>query len=514
MRKIKYLIITLMVLLGILCVDTLNVEAAPSNIKMKSKSSLYYFSESKGTDYISGYNFYRKELTDGTLVYCISNIDTSVPGGKTLSLTGEIKDKGLAYIIENGYPKKTFTGDNKKDYYITQSAIWEYFDETKGSNNWGKTSFSSSSTGMKKHVYNLVQAAKKASKSTTSNDKVNLILTNTKMALNSDGSYYVSYPIRVSTTLGNSVTISLKNTSDKSFVEGTDGTKKTKFKSGEEFRVYVPNDNSSLKNVEVVATATNEIVKAYRYSTGKSSYQDIGYLVKTKDTITSKLTLNYEQLETKLKISKQDITSKKELAGAVLVIKDSNNNVIETWVSGNEPHYIEGLKAGNYTLTETIAPDGYKLSSETINFTLKANGEVQTVVMYNSKEEVKTTKVKISKQDITSKEEVAGASLVIKDSTGKVVESWVSGSSPHYVEGLAEGNYTLTETVAPTGYKLSSDTINFTVKADGNITSVVMYNEKYSVPITDLDVNTSVIIGALALMLLGSGLVFYAKRSH
>ena len=32
---------------------------------MKSKSSLYYFSENNGTDYISGYNFYLKEHTSG-----------------------------------------------------------------------------------------------------------------------------------------------------------------------------------------------------------------------------------------------------------------------------------------------------------------------------------------------------------------------------------------------------------------------------------------------------------------
>ena len=216
---------------------------------------------------------------------------------------------------------------------------------------------------------------------------------------------------------------------------------------------------------------------------------------------------------TKVKISKQDITSKEELPGATLVIKDKNGKEVASWVSESTPHYIEGLNPGEYTLTETIAPKGYILSQETISFVVKADGKVTSVVMYNAKE-TKVTKVKISKQDITSKEELPGATLVIKDKDGKEVESWVSESTPHYIEGLNPGEYTLTETIAPKGYALSQETISFTIKDDGSVTSVVMYNARYTdVPITDLNVSTASIIGAAVLMLLGTGLVFYAKKS-
>ena len=83
-------------------------------------------------------------------------------------------------------------------------------------------------------------------------------------------------------------------------------------------------------------------------------------------------------------ISKQDITNKKELPGATLVVKDYDGNVIEQWVSTNEPHIIKDLKPGIYTLTETIAPEGYILSSETITFTVKEDGSITKVVMYNT----------------------------------------------------------------------------------------------------------------------------------
>ena len=193
-----------------------------------------------------------------------------------------------------------------------------------------------------------------------------------------------------------------------------------------------------------------------------------------------------EEKPTKVKISKQDITTKEELPGATLVIKDANGKEIEKWVSTNEPKYIEGLAVGNYTLCETQAPDGYVLATECIKFTVKNDGSIASVIMYNSKkpveEEPKPTKVQISKQDITTKKELPGATLVIKDANGKEIEKWVSTNEPKYIENLAEGKYTLCETQAPDGYVLATECVNFTVKADGNVTKVVMYNTKKEVP--------------------------------
>ena len=87
---------------------------------------------------------------------------------------------------------------------------------------------------------------------------------------------------------------------------------------------------------------------------------------------------------TKVEISKRDITTDNELAGATLQIIDDKCNVVEEWVSTNEPHYIEAqLVAGKtYTLTETAAPDGYTIANS-IDFTVNADGTVTPVVMYD-----------------------------------------------------------------------------------------------------------------------------------
>ena len=68
------------------------------------------------------------------------------------------------------------------------------------------------------------------------------------------------------------------------------------------------------------------------------------------------------------------------------MVKDKDGEVVDEWISTNTPHMITGLKPGEYTLNEVIAPNGYVLSDETITFTVKEDGSITSVVMYNSPE--------------------------------------------------------------------------------------------------------------------------------
>ena len=97
-----------------------------------------------------------------------------------------------------------------------------------------------------------------------------------------------------------------------------------------------------------------------------------------KDTV-----LSMTDEDTKIEISKQDITTKKELEGAKLKVTDEDGKVIDEWTSGKQPHMIKNLTAGEtYTLTEVIAPKNYKVA-ESIQFTVKDTGVAQKVVMYD-----------------------------------------------------------------------------------------------------------------------------------
>ena len=216
---------------------------------------------------------------------------------------------------------------------------------------------------------------------------------------------------------------------------------------------------------------------------------------------------------TKVDISKQEITGGKEIPGAHLVIKDKDGNVVAEWDSTETPHYIERIPIGSYTLTETKPADGY-VTAETISFEVKDTPEIQHVKMYDD-----VTKVEISKQDITTKEELPGAKLVIRDKDGKTVETWVSTDEPHYIEKLPIGDYTLTEITAPNGYQ-KAETVKFTVKDTGEIQHVVMYDSPIP-PQTSTPPKTSDPINPMlpaeagaAAALLAAGLVMRRKKKE
>ena len=169
----------------------------------------------------------------------------------------------------------------------------------------------------------------------------------------------------------------------------------------------------------------------------------------------------------KVEISKKDLTTMEELPGAELTLTDKDGKKIDRWVSTDKPHYIEKLSAGDYTLTEVKAPDGYAFS-ESVPFTVLPTGEVQRFEMRDD-----VIKVEISKVDITTNKELPGAELIITNKDGKVVEHWTSTEKPHYIEKLPAGEYTLTEVTAPNGYEIAED-ISFTVLPNGDVQRVVM----------------------------------------
>ncbi|WP_294483512.1 SpaA isopeptide-forming pilin-related protein [uncultured Ruminococcus sp.] len=182
---------------------------------------------------------------------------------------------------------------------------------------------------------------------------------------------------------------------------------------------------------------------------------------------------------TKVEFTKTDITGERELEGAKLQVIDKDGNIIDEWISSNISHVIEGmLIAGEeYILHEEISPEGY-VTAEDITFTVSEDGKMDKVTMKDD-----TTKVRISKRDITTDEELPGATLIIMDENGNTVEEWVSTNEGHFIEGkLVAGKiYTLREITAPDGYEVAND-VQFTVNEDGSVTEVVMYDKKKSSP--------------------------------
>ncbi len=170
---------------------------------------------------------------------------------------------------------------------------------------------------------------------------------------------------------------------------------------------------------------------------------------------------------TLIEISKSDITGENELEGARLTVFDSENKVIDTWISSDIAHKIEGLIVGKeYTLKEELAPEGYVIATE-IKFTIKNTTEIQKI-------EMKDKIVEVLKADLTTGEELEGAELEVIDEECNTIDKWISTKEPHQVQGLEEGKtYILKETTAPYGYEITKE-IKFVVTTDKETQKIEM----------------------------------------
>ena len=180
---------------------------------------------------------------------------------------------------------------------------------------------------------------------------------------------------------------------------------------------------------------------------------------------------------TKVEISKADMTDGHELPGAKLKITNASGCTIAEWETNGQPHRIERLKPGDYTLIETTAPTGYLLSEE-VHFTVQETGEIQKVTMYDAP----AHSLILTKRDIATNAKLADARLTIRDAYGTTIDRWTTTDGDHAIRVLPERSaakdphknllllsddtsehvYTMVEELAPNGY-LIAESITFKV---------------------------------------------------
>lgn len=183
--------------------------------------------------------------------------------------------------------------------------------------------------------------------------------------------------------------------------------------------------------------------------------------------------------------AKEDILS---VEGKILAEADT---LIESQATdaGGKIAFTADLPLGNYYVKELEAAPGYLLDEESYDVDFTYQG--QSVKVIASKLEVKDepTTAEISKTDITTGEEVAGAKLEIIDKSGEVAASWTSTEEKHTVYGLPAGDYILRETMAPTeqGYVKAED-VAFTIEGTGEVQKVEMKDDYTKVEISKVDI--------------------------
>ncbi len=138
--------------------------------------------------------------------------------------------------------------------------------------------------------------------------------------------------------------------------------------------------------------------------------------------------------------------------------------------------FTADLPLSTYYIVELEAAEGYLLDEEI--YWLDATYQGQDVELIALQLDVtdEPTIVELRKTDITTGEEIPGASMQLLDSEGNLIEEWISTTESHVIYALAAGTYILREESAPEGYVVASE-ITFEVLETGEVQTVTMCDE-------------------------------------
>ena len=514
LSKMTKRILTLVIAIAFVAGSIVSVKAASETIQLGDAP---YVNER----YIAGVGFYHKQTTDGQELYCL-NIHKSTARNTQATLVKNSKyiDGGIVYILKNGYPNKSITGNSDKDYYITQTAVWWYLDEVHKTSNLGEQFKSTGSEtangkGMRAIIKNLVSEAKQHT-----NDSINitdsaLSLSSSSNSMSLSNGYYVSGDIKASTATNvSSYIVSISNAPSGTKIVKSDGTEtdaknEVTINANESFKVKVPVKSvaNTAEDITVNAKATgNTSYTAYEYQPTNSKMQNVALLEKVTKNVntTIKLTIN----SSKVTVIKTDSVTGKPLAGAKLVLKDSNGNIKASWTSTVNAHIIRNLANGTYTLEETEAPSGYLLNKNKTTFTISDNDNNIKITYENAPKKVV---VQITKIDQETNKPLAGAVLVLKDSNGKIIKRFTTTTDTTVFTDLENGTYTVEEESAPTGYMKSDEKITFTIDDEHLSHQINFINVKETI-VPNTASSASIILTILGIVITGTGITYIYKN--
>ncbi|AJG77854.1 SpaA isopeptide-forming pilin-related protein [Bacillus thuringiensis] len=242
---------------------------------------------------------------------------------------------------------------------------------------------------------------------------------------------------------------------------------------GEALSKQLPVGSYTLKEVEAP--------KGYELSSSSVSVDVEANKVVTVDVVNKKIP---EKVTGQFEVVKVDANDKtKLLSGAEFEVYKDGKRVAELKTDESGKVMSPKLPLGEYTVKETKAPAGYKLSDKEWKVTIQNEKEVVKVEAENEKILGSLQIIKMDDKDQTKR--LAGAEFTLKDVKGNVVKEGITTdkSGTVKVDGLVPGEYTLEETKAPEGYKALEVTIEVNVVANEVVKQDVL-NEKVKEEIT------------------------------
>lgn len=478
------------------------INAFESSLTVNQHGSVLYFNGSSITLLSEiptnrSYPAMKMKNSTGGHILCVSGFELYVPNTNDVCTYSEWSGNekyGVAYIINL---INNTNGSANEKYYWEEVLINQYLgnikcsDDTTGSQTCSVLLNDDSSVKILNTNKNISQIVSDAKNYANSNPAKAVSITvagketiNLTFTENSDGYYYSD-----AVTISANSSYSLGNISNSKF---------TYTKNGDTYTFKIKASDIGVNSTEsftISAEAKNTYYVASKYDCPGQNVQDVTLdFVESKTntdtvTITGSVTGNPVSFEVK----KMD-NDKKPIEGATFMIQtqtQKNNGINGVGKKTNSEGKIvfDGLSAGTYYVTETVAPTGFLKDTTPIKVTIDKSGNITVngvadadgvVEIYNT-----PTSVLINKIDEDTKESITGVKLQLLDINKKEISctqlnsdgtknilqncTWVSTKNSIKLVGLPTGTYYLKEVEAKEGYILNSTMIKILIDDAGNI---------------------------------------------
>ncbi len=433
-------------------------------------------------------------------VYCLEKNKGWSPG-ETITRNETPLDDGYVYLLQNGYPKKSLTGDNANDEYLTQIAVWWYQDLVNGvsDNETGVLTANQKSVIKSSKYYRyiepLITGAVNAKNNPIEINPTFSINTN-DFKLSSDNKYLMTDSITITSNVDyDNYLISVDNNAVEVLDNNNNVISNNTINKGESFKLRVDLskiDNPITVNISAIVNYTE--FEAYSYDPPKEDMQQsvASVLVPVSK---QKVVSNSVSMPTgSLTIRKVD-TENKPLEGAnIEVIRKATNKTVANFETTTEDYVIDNLLPGEYEIKELSAPNGYYIDNESTNVIINDSNLNVTKEIINSK-----YIVRIAKRTYDQGGFISGAVLNIVNSNNEVVETITTTNGYTFLDTskLSEGTYKVIEVTAPDGYFVNTEGEEFTIDKNHTNIEVIFHDEVNEVIIDKKDEENNFVSGAV-----------------
>ncbi|MDM0612738.1 SpaA isopeptide-forming pilin-related protein, partial [Clostridium perfringens] len=242
--------------------------------------------------------------------------------------------------------------------------------------------------------------------------------------------------------------------------------------------------------------------------------KDLSFVI-DKDGETKTVTVENKVKTGEVDFTKTDVATGENIEGAkieIIGVNEQNKHIKVDFTSSKDGNRFN-LPEGKYEFHETQAPNGYELSTEVGTFEIK-DGEITKA---NLKNERTTGVLEFTKTDVATGEVLEGAKIKIECleglDKGKVIEFTSSKEGNKFT--LAKGKYKISETQAPNGYELTTETGEFEITEQGQIVKCNLTNKKFEIVKTGGAFNVNMMLPLGLLLVVGSlGALAFTKRKR